>query len=102
MSRGRARYYSSSSSASRPPSTVRLGRWKWPAVAFCSAVVAVSLAAPMSILGYWVARGINAGEPLNLVWEAVGNSVYIAALAATAAVVAALPVAALSVEPSAK
>ena len=97
VSRGRARYYSSSSSASRPPSTVCLGRWKWPAVAFCSAVVAVSLAAPMSILGYWVARGINTGEPLNLVWEAVGNSVYIAALAATAAVIAALPVAVLSV-----
>ena len=97
FSRGRARYYSSSSSASRPPSTVCLGRWRWPALAFCSTVVAVSLAAPMSILGYWVARGISAGEPLNLVWEAVGNSVYIAALAATAAVVAALPVAALSV-----
>ena len=97
FSRGRARYYSSSSSASRPPSMVRLGRWRWPAVAFCSTVVAVSLAAPMSVLGYWVVRGVSAGEPFNLVWEAVGNSVYIAALAATAAVAAALPVAALSV-----
>jgi len=57
----------------------------------------VSLAGPMSILGYWVARGISAGQPLNLVWEAVGNSVYISALAATVAVAAALPVAALSV-----
>ncbi len=97
FSRGRARYFSSSSSASRPPSTVRLGRWRWPALAFCSAVVAVSLAAPMSILGYWVARGISAGESFNQVWEAAGNSVYIAALAAVAAVIAALPVAALSV-----
>ena len=85
VSRGRGRYYSSSTSAARPPSTVRLGRWKWPAVAFCSAVVAVSLAAPMSILGYWVARGISAGEPVNVVWEAVGNSIYVAALAATLA-----------------
>ena len=51
----------------------------------------------MSILGYWVVRGISNGEPLDVVWEAVGNSVYIAGLAATAAVVAALPVAALSV-----
>ncbi len=97
FSRGRARYYSSSSSASRPPRTFPLGRWRWPALVFCSTVVAVSLAAPMSILGYWVARGISVGEPLNIVWEAVWNSVYIAALAATAAVVAALPVAALSV-----
>ena len=97
FSRGRARYYSSSSSAFRPPARVRLGRWRWPALAFCSTIVAVSLAAPMSILGYWVVRGISVGEPFNLVWEAVGNSVYIAALAATAVVVAALPVAALSV-----
>ena len=97
VSRGRARYYSSSTSASRPPATVRLGRWRWPAVAFCSSAVAASLAAPMSILGYWVVRGISNGEPLDVVWEAVGNSVYIAGLAATAAVVAALPVAALSV-----
>ncbi len=97
FSRGRAHYYSSSTSISRPPSTIRLGRWKWPAFAFCTIVVAVSLAAPMSILGYWVVRGISAGEPFNLVWEAVGNSVYVAALAATAAVIAALPVAAMSV-----
>ncbi len=97
VSRGRARYYSSSSLASRPPSALHLGRWKWPAVAYCSTIVAISLAAPMSILGYWVARGTKAGEPLNLVWEAVGNSVYVAALAATAAVIAALPVAVLSV-----
>jgi len=97
FSRGRARYHSSSSSATRPPSTVRLGRWRWLALGFCFSVVAVSLAAPMSILGFWVVRGLSAGEPLNLVWEAVGNSVYVAALAATAAVIAALPVAALSV-----
>ena len=51
----------------------------------------------MSVLGYWVARGISAGEPFNLVWEAIGNSIYVAALAATSAVVAALPIAALTV-----
>lgn len=97
FSRGRARYYSSTTSISRPPSTIRLGRWKCPALAFCAIVVAMSLVAPMSVLVYWVVRGISAGEPFNLVWTAVGNSVYVAALAATAAVIAALPVAALSV-----
>ncbi|MEC8960560.1 MAG: ABC transporter permease subunit, partial [Chloroflexota bacterium] len=73
------------------------GRWKWPAVAFCTSIIAVSLVAPMSVLGYWVARGISAGEPFNLVWETIGNSIYVAALAATAAVIAAIPVAALTV-----
>ena len=97
VSRGRARFYSSSSSAIRPPTIVPLGRLKWPAVGFCSSITAVSLVAPMSVLGYWVARGISAGEPFNLVWEAIGNSIYVAALAATSAVVAALPIAALTV-----
>ena len=97
VGRGRARFYSSSSSAIRPPTIVPLGRWKWPAVAFCTSIIAFSLVAPMSVLGYWVARGISAGEPFNLVWEAIGNSIYVAALAATAAVIAAIPVAALTV-----
>ena len=97
VSRGRARFYSSSSSAIRPPTIVPLGRLKWPAVGFCTSITAVSLVAPMSVLGYWVARGISAGEPFNLVWEAIGNSIYVAALAATSAVVAALPIAALTV-----
>ena len=97
VSRGRARFYSSSSSAIRPPTIVPLGRLKWPAVGFCTSITAVSLVAPMSVLGYWVARGISAGEHFNLVWEAIGNSIYVAALAATSAVVAALPIAALTV-----
>ena len=32
-----------------------------------------------------------------MVWEAIGNSIYVAALAATSAVVAALPIATLTV-----
>ena len=86
VSRGRGRYFASSSAPSRPPALVRLGGWRWPAILFCGTVVAISLALPMSILGYWVSRGISAGEPLILVWEAVRNSVYISALAALAAV----------------
>ncbi len=97
VSRGRGRYFASSSAPSRPPALIPLGRWRWPALLFCGAVVAIALALPMSILGYWVARGLSAGEPLNLVWEAVRNSVYISALAALTVVGAALPVAALIV-----
>ena len=93
VGRGRARFYSSSSSAIRPPTVVALGLWKWPAVAFCTSIISVSLVAPMSVLGYWVARGISAGEPFNLVWESIGNSIYIAALADTVEVIAATPVA---------
>ena len=97
VSRGRARYHSSTSSISRPTEVVHLGRWRLVALLFCFSVVAVSLALPMSVLGYWVIRGVSAGEPFNLVWESIGNSLYISALAATIVLIASLPVASLSV-----
>ncbi|MCH7838099.1 MAG: iron ABC transporter permease [Chloroflexi bacterium] len=95
--RGRARYYRSGAGAARRPGVVRLGRWRWPALAFVVAVVALALAAPISVLGYWLVRGVQAGEPLRLVGEGALNSLYVSSLAAVATVVAALPVAILTV-----
>ncbi len=97
FTRGRWRYYRSGSGATRPLSPVRLGRWRWPALGLCAAVVMASLVLPMSVLAYWVFRGVSAGEPLLLLWEAARNSVYVSAIAAGASVAAALPIAALSV-----
>jgi iron(III) transport system permease protein len=97
LTRGRWRYYRASSGTSRPSALVRLGPWRWPALAFCAAVAAVALVLPMSILGYWVVRGVTAGEPLLILWDAAWNSIYVSALAAAAAVIAALPIAILSV-----
>ena len=51
----------------------------------------------MGVLVYWVVRGVAAGEPLLLLWEAAGNSLYASGLAAIVAVLAALPIATLSV-----
>ena len=97
LTRGRSRYYRSGTGVARVPGLVRLGRWRWPALSFCTAVVAFSLAMPMSILGYWVARGVSAGETLQFLGSATWNSLYVSGLAALAAVVAALPVAILTV-----
>ena len=97
FTRGRSRYYSSGFGATRPTAPVRLGRWRWPALALCVIVVALALLLPMSILGYWVFRGVSAGEPLLFQWDVARNSLYVSALAAIAAVVAALPIAVLSV-----
>ena len=97
LTRGRSRYYTASSSAVRPATVVRLGRWKWPALGTCALVTAVALGLPMGILVYWVVRGVLAGEPLDPLWEATRNSVYISALAALAATAAAMPVGLLSV-----
>lgn len=97
FTRGRWRYYRSGSGAIRPFASVKLGHWRWPALALCTVVVTISLVLPMSILAYWVIRGVSAGEPLLLLWEAARNSVYVSALAAGVSVAAALPIAALSV-----
>ena len=97
FSRGRSRYYRSAAGASRPPGLVRLGRWRWPALIFCGAVVLLSLILPMSILLFWVIRGALEGEQLVFLWGAMWNSLYISALAAGAAVVAAMPLVLLTV-----
>ena len=97
LTRGRARYFRSDPGATGTGGRVRLGRWKWPALAFCLAVTIISLALPMSILGYWVARGLAAGEQLPSLWVLTRNSLFVSALAAGVAVAAAVPIASLSV-----
>ncbi|MBI4308193.1 MAG: iron ABC transporter permease [Chloroflexi bacterium] len=95
--RGRSRYSRSAAGATRPGAPVKLGRWRWPALAFCGGVVSIALAMPMSVLGYWVVRGVAAGEPLRVGWSPALNSTYVSGLAAVVTVAAALPVAILSV-----
>ena len=95
--RGRARYHRSGAGSNRAGTLVRLGPWKWPAVAFCSGVVSLALILPVGVLIFWLVRGMAEGEPLRLVWVAAFNSVLVSALAAVMAAVAALPVAILAV-----
>ena len=98
VSRGRSRYHSTSSGTERPPSVMPLGRWRWPAIGFCALVSLLSLGLPVGILIYWVVRGVSAGEPLDPLWEAARNSVYISALAALVTTAAAMPIGLLSVK----
>ncbi|HSL01454.1 MAG TPA: iron ABC transporter permease [Rubrobacteraceae bacterium] len=91
--RGRAGYYGRAREA-RP---VVLGRWRWPALLLCGGVVAVSLAAPVGVLLFWLLRGLLAGEPLRTLWHAAASSLYASGLAAVFAALAALPIAVLAV-----
>ena len=95
--RRRSSYYRSTVGALHPPGTVPLGRWRWPAFILCGIVVLIALAGPMGVLGYWLGRGVHAGESAGLVGTTVVNSLYVSALAAVAAVIVALPVAVLTV-----
>jgi iron(III) transport system permease protein len=98
-SRGRSRYHRSSAGSVHPrgSAVVALGRWRWPALFFCGVVVLLALVVPVGILVFWLARGLASGEPLRLLWGATFNSVYVSALAAVVAALAALPVAILAV-----
>ena len=95
--RGSAVYHRVTPGAQRPPHIVRLGRWRWAAVLYTGGIVFFSLAGPMALLAYWVVRGVAVGEPLDLLWSNTLRTVYVSALAAGAAAIAATPIALLSV-----
>jgi iron(III) transport system permease protein len=95
LTRGKARYHAGASH--KAPEPVRLGAWRWPALAFCSLVALVALVLPTSVIAFWLVRGLNQGESLTFVREAALNSAYVSSLAALVAVAAALPIAILAV-----
>jgi iron(III) transport system permease protein len=78
--------------ATRNLATVPLRRWRWVATAFAASVVTAGLVLPVTVVGYWLVRGIRAGEPVALVFGAAGRSLLAASLGAIVAVLAALPI----------
>jgi len=75
-----------------------LGWAKAPALLFCALVVALTLVVPVAIFGMWLMRsgpGYTGGG-FNFQWSFAVNSVYVAAIAAGATVLAALPIAYVS------
>ena len=91
-----ARYARSGPGAARARRRVALGRWRWAALAFCSATIALFLFVPAAVLVYWSARAIPLGHGIEFAWREALNSVLASSLAAGAAVVLALPVAFLA------
>jgi iron(III) transport system permease protein len=82
----------------RPARPYRLGRWRWPALAFCALVVAVAFVLPVAVLLYWASEGISTGSTtLSRAAALGGNSFFVSAGAAALGAVAALAVAALAV-----
>ncbi|HEX5798711.1 MAG TPA: iron ABC transporter permease [Gaiellaceae bacterium] len=91
--RSRRRTHRSSPGAPRRLRPHPLGRWKLPALAFCTAVVGGFLVLPATVLVYWLSRGL---ERTDWPWNEALNSFTASGLAAGAAVLAALPVAILA------
>ncbi|HXG40283.1 MAG TPA: iron ABC transporter permease [Candidatus Limnocylindrales bacterium] len=81
----------------RPAATVRLGRWRWPALAFVGIVVVLGLLVPVGTILFWLIRGLAQGEPLVRVGAATVNSLLGGSAAAAATSLLVLPVAVLLV-----
>jgi iron(III) transport system permease protein len=88
----------------KPPRPVRLGRWRYAALGFVLLVLSLALFVPIGLLIYWTVDGLTDSSTLNEVWSYSDDSIYVyawnslwtAAVAATIAVVAALPLALLA------
>jgi iron(III) transport system permease protein len=93
--RGSERQARVGAGARRTAPSVRLGRWRWPAVAFLGAVVGGSLGVPVWSLTVWLDRGRSRTDWSELA-EATVTTLGVAALAAVVTVAVALPVGILS------
>lgn len=91
--RGRARYHRSGAGSARPLPPVPLRRWKAPAVAACAALGVIAFLGPISVIVFWLVRGMAAGGDAVLPWTAALGSVVASAGGAGLALVAGLPVA---------
>lgn len=82
-------------SRARPMPVIELGRWRWPAVTFCVAVVGLALVLPVATLVAWLVTGLANGEPLRLVPGAAWNTLVAGVSAVVVALLLAAPVALL-------
>jgi len=87
-----ARYHRSTATAARRAAPTALGRWRWPALALCTAVLATFLLLPVAVLVYWTWQAVPLGRPIDVAWHAALNSLLASGVAAAVAVAAALPV----------
>jgi iron(III) transport system permease protein len=95
--RGRAAYHRIGAGAARRARPLPLGRWRYPALAFCVAVFGLSLGLPLGVLGYWFGRSLSRGDSFEHLGVAARHSVTVGAWAAAVATLAALPIAILAV-----
>lgn len=95
-SRGRAALHAGRSA--RRPSRTHLGGWqRRAAYAFLTVVVAGALVLPMVTLGWWAWRGLTLGNVASSVVPEMIRSATVSGLAAAITVIAALPLAVLTV-----
>lgn len=69
------------------------GRERAGALAFLGGYVTVALIVPIAVLGFWLVRGVTAGQDLGVFWDEVARSLGVSIGAAALAAAASLPIA---------
>lgn len=100
---GRGRYYFRADR--RPQERRSLGSWRWPACLLVAFVLLLALALPIAVFGFWLVEGWLHPAPAATFWGTgwtdlmryAGHGFLSAGLAATLALMLALPIAYLSV-----
>ena len=70
----RGAIYRSTPGAGRAARTVRLGRWRWAALAFCTLVVGFFLVLPVGVLVWWTVSADPVTGRAGIVWSAAWSS----------------------------
>lgn len=92
----RGKHYRIGTGAARELQALRLGLWRFPALAFCFSVVFVSVIVPLLVLLSWLI-GRRISNPVNVpITELMQNTVGVSAVAALVVTLAALPLALLA------
>ena len=92
----RGAIYSSTPGAGRSARIVQLGHWRWPALAFCSAVVGLFLVLPLGVLTWWAVSADPISGRAGVNWSAALHSATLATAAAVIGVVVVRPAALLA------
>ena len=93
--RGDTRHAKVGSGAMRDAPSVRLGAWRWPALAAVAGTAIVSIGVPLWSLTRWLDRGRSRADWSDVA-DATTSTLQVSALAAVATVVIAIPVGILS------
>ncbi|GAA2523023.1 iron ABC transporter permease [Pilimelia columellifera] len=94
--RARGARYARLAGSARPQTRIRLGRWRWSALAASAALAALALGVPAFSLLRWSVAGVSRPGTIAEIGQAAGASLAVAAAGAGLTVLLALPVGLLS------
>lgn len=77
----------------RPTPRIALGAWQLPSQLFLSAVAAITLLLPSSVVLIWGVRALQIGNPLGQAWKAMTGSMVTSLAAAVVCGILAIPIA---------